>query len=141
MKSTVSWSISDEQQIGDRRQPRFGVAVRRRRIAVGRAEIALAVDQRIAQREILRHAHQRVVSRGVAVRMVFAEHLADDARRLGVLHAGAQPELVHRVEDAALHRLLAVFDVRDRAAAHHAHRIGEVAALGERRHVDGVVAA
>ena len=112
-----------QQQIGDRRQPRFGIAIRRRGVAVARAEVALAVDQRIAQREVLRHAHERVVGRGVAVRMVFAEHLADDARRLRVLHAGAQAELVHRIENAALHRLLAVLDVRDRAAAHHAHRV------------------
>jgi hypothetical protein len=33
----------------DRHQPRFGVAVRGRRIALDRAEVALAVDERISQ--------------------------------------------------------------------------------------------
>ena len=50
-----------EQRRRDRRQPALGVAHRRRVIAVDIAEIALAVDQRIALREILREPHQRVV--------------------------------------------------------------------------------
>ena len=41
----------------------LGVAHRRRRIAVDRAEIALPVDQRHAHRERLRHAHHGVVDR------------------------------------------------------------------------------
>ena len=54
----------------------LGVAHRPRRVAVDRAEVALAVDQQVAQREVLRHAHERVVDRRVAVRVVLA-----DARR------------------------------------------------------------
>ena len=42
---------------------RFGVSVGRRRVAIDGAEVALAIDQRIAQRERLRHAHHRVVHR------------------------------------------------------------------------------
>ena len=53
-------------------EPHFGVAFGRRRIAVDRAEIALAVDERQPHRERLRHAHQRVIDREIAVRMVFA---------------------------------------------------------------------
>ena len=45
------------------RQTRFGVTVGGRRIGIDRSEVAVAVDQRIAQREILRHAHERVVDR------------------------------------------------------------------------------
>ena len=69
-----------EQMQRDLGQARFGVAHRRRRIAVDRAEIALAVDQRHAHGEILRHAHQRVVDRLVAVRVILAHDVADDAR-------------------------------------------------------------
>ena len=70
-----------EQQLGDRRQLRFGVAHRRERFRiVGRTEVALAVDQRIAVRERLRHQHHRFVARAVAVRVEFADHLADRAR-------------------------------------------------------------
>ena len=47
-----------EQRRRDRGQARFGVAHGRGVIAVDIAEIALAVDQRIALREILRQAHQ-----------------------------------------------------------------------------------
>ena len=48
---------------GDLLQPAFGVAVRRGAVAVDRAEVALAVDQRVAQREVLHHPHQRLVGR------------------------------------------------------------------------------
>ena len=52
-----------EQRVGGLGQARLGVAHGRRRIAVHRAEIALAVDQRQAHREVLRHAHHGVVDR------------------------------------------------------------------------------
>src|SRR3546814_987003 len=52
----------------DLRQPRLGVAIGGGVIAVDIAEIALAVDERVAQREILREPHHRVVDRLVAVR-------------------------------------------------------------------------
>jgi allophanate hydrolase subunit 2 len=71
-----------EHLLGDRRQACLGVAVGGRRVAVERAEVALAVHQRVAQREVLGHAHHGVVRRGVAVRVVLADHLADDLRRL-----------------------------------------------------------
>ena len=65
---------------GGRGQPRLGVALGRGVIAVDVAEIALPVDQRVAQREILREPDHRVIDRLVAVRMIFADHVADDAR-------------------------------------------------------------
>src|SRR5439155_6382615 len=59
-----------EHQLGVARKARLGVAVGRRRIAVARAEVALAVDQGIAHREGLREMHQRLVGRAVAVGVV-----------------------------------------------------------------------
>ena len=115
-----------EQQFRDRREARFGVAHRRCAVAVARAEIALAVDQRIAHREVLRETHERVIRRLVAVRMILAEHVADDARRLHRLRRIGEPHFVHREEDAALHGLLPVRHVGQRAAFHHAHRVVEV---------------
>jgi hypothetical protein len=50
-----------EQQFGDRRQARFGIAHGGGTVAVARTEIALAVDQRIAQRKGLGDAHHGVV--------------------------------------------------------------------------------
>ena len=104
-------------------EPRLGVPVRRRRIAVDRAEVPLPVDQRIAQREVLHHAHQRVVDRPVAVRVILAQHVADHRRRLLVGPPGHEPELVHRVQDAAVHRLEAVAHVGERAGDDDAHRV------------------
>ena len=87
---------------GDRRHARLGVPHGRRRVAVDGAEVALAVDQRVAQRERLRHADQRVVDRDVAVRVVLAHHVADDRGALAVAGRRGQPHLVHRVQDPAL---------------------------------------
>ena len=54
----------------------FGVAHGGGVIAVDIAEIALAVDQRIAHGEILRQAHQRVIDRLVAMGMEGAHDVA-----------------------------------------------------------------
>ncbi len=117
-----------EQRIGDPGEARLGVAVGRRRVAVHRAEIALAVDQRQAHREILRHAHHRVVDRQLAMRMVFADHIADDARRFAVAAVPHVAVHLHRIEDAAMHRLQPVADIGQRAGHDHAHRVIEVGA-------------
>ena len=118
-----------EQRMRDLGQPRFGVAHRRGHIAVDRAEIALPVDQRQAHREVLRHAHQRVVDRLIAVRMIFTHHVADDARRLAVRLVPLETVLVHRVENAAMHRLQAVAHIRQRARHDDAHGVIEVGAF------------
>ncbi len=118
-----------EQRQRDPVEPRLGVARRCGRIAVDRAEIALPVDQRDAHGEVLRHAHQRVVDREIAVRMVLAHRVADGARRLVVGPVRREIELAHRIEDAAVDGLQAVAHVRQRAADDHAHRVIEIAAL------------
>ena len=98
-----------------RRHPALGVPHRRRAV-VGRAEVAVAVDQRQPHRPGLRHPDQRVVDRAVAVRVQPAHHLADDAGALHVPAVGPQAHVVHRVEDPALHRLEAVAGVGQGAA-------------------------
>ncbi len=111
------------------RQPReagLRVAHRRWRVVVDRAEVALAVDQRVAQREVLRHTGERVVDRAVAVGVVLAHHLADDERALAVRAVGLQAEIVHRVEHPAMDGLHPVADVGQRPADDHAHRVVEV---------------
>ena len=64
----------------DAGESRLGIAIGRSRIAIDRAEISLAIDQRIAQREILHHAHERVVHRRITVGVILAEHVAYDSR-------------------------------------------------------------
>ena len=118
-----------EQLVRDLGEPRFGVAHRRRRIAVDRAEIALPVDQRHAQRPVLCHAHQRVVDRGVAVGVVFTHHVGDGPRRLHIFAVPVVAALVAGIEDAAVDRLQPVAHVGQRPADDHAHRIIEIGAL------------
>src|SRR5690606_23819311 len=114
--------------VAQARHARLGVAHGRGRVAVDRTEVALAVHQHVAEREGLRHAHQGVVHRLVAMRVVLADHVADDARRLVVGLVAVRAELVHRVQDAPMDRLEAVADVGERAAHDHAHGVIEVAA-------------
>ncbi len=118
-----------EQQPRDLGQARFGVAVGGGVIAVDIAEIALAVDQRIARGKILRQPHQRVVDRLVAMRMEIAHHVADDLRRLLESRAGIEPQQPHAVEDAPVHGLEPVARVGQRAVHDGRQRIGEIALL------------
>ena len=115
----------------DRGQPRLGVAVGGGVIAVDIAEIALAVDQRIAKREILGEADHRVVDRLVAVRMIFADHVADDAGRFLVGAGRIEPQQPHRPQQAAVDRLQPVADIGQRPRGDRRQRIDEVA-LGQR---------
>ena len=112
---------------GDRREAGLRVAHRGRAVAVDAAEVALAVDERVAHREVLGEAHEGVVDRTVAVRVVLAHHLADDRGALPERARARQAHLAHRVEDPAVDRLEAVADVRQGARHDHAHRVVEVA--------------
>jgi len=112
---------------GHVRQAGLGVAVGRGAVAVDVAEVALAVDQRIAQREVLRRAHQRVIDRLVAVRVVLADHVADHAGGLLEGLAGLEPELAHGPEQAPVHGLEAVARVRQRPVHDGGKRVSQVA--------------
>ena len=118
-----------EQRVRGLAQAHFGVAHRRRRVAVHRAIVALPVQQRQPHGEVLRHAHHGVVDRRIAVGVVLAHDVADHAGRLAVGLVPVVAVLVHRVEDAAMHRLQAVAHVGQRAAHDHAHRVVEVGAF------------
>ena len=128
------------QQRGDARQPGFGVAHGSGTVAVSRAKIALAVDQRVALREVLRHAHQRVIRGLVAVRVKAAQHVAHHAGAFdrpgaggAVRAAKGQAHARHAVENAPLDRLLAITHIGQRPALDDAQRIFKVGALGIRR--------
>ena len=108
------------------REPRLRVAHGRRGVVVDGAEVPLPVDERVAHGEVLRHAHERVVDRRVAVRVVLAHHVADDR---GALRARARrPEalLAHRVEHPPVHGLQPVAHVGQRAPDDDGHRVVEV---------------
>ena len=118
-----------EQKLRDSGHASFGIAIGGRIIAVDVAEIALAVDQRIARGKILREAHQRIIDRLIAVRMERAHHVANDFCRFLERRAGVKPQQPHAIEDAAMHRLQAVAGVRQRAVHDGRERISEVALL------------
>ena len=118
-----------EHCVGNARQAAFRVTHGRRAVAVDRAEVALAPDERVAHRKVLRQTHEGLVDGQVAVRMVLTDHVADDA---GALFGGVRKvvaELVHGKEHAPVHGLEAVAHVRQGAPHDHAHGVVEIRAL------------
>ena len=100
-----------QQHVGIGRQPGLRVAHGREIFGVVRgAPVALAVDQGVAVGEGLGHEHHGLIAGGVAVGVVFAEHVADGARRFLVLGRCPQAEFAHRINDAALNRFEPVAD-------------------------------
>ncbi|GBE09914.1 hypothetical protein BMS3Abin12_00466 [bacterium BMS3Abin12] len=121
-----------QQQLGERCEPRLGVAHGRKRLRVVRGPpVALPVHQRIAVGERLRHEHHRLVAGAVAVGMELADDVADGARGLLVLGGGVEAQFRHGVDDAPLHRLEAVAHMRQGAVQDHVHRVVEVRLFGE----------
>jgi hypothetical protein len=115
-----------QQFMGDLGHANFGVTHRGGVVAVHRAEVALAVHQRITQRKILRHAHDGVVHGGVAVGVIFTDHVADDTRRLLVSLVPVVGQLVHGEQYAAMHGLQAIAHIRQGAPHDYAHGVIEV---------------
>ena len=101
--------------------PDFGVTHRRSAVSVYRAEVAVSIDEWDSEREVLRHADDSVVYRGVAVRVVLADHFADDACGLHVFDASGRAELVHGEEAAAVDWLHSVAGVWKCAPDDYAH--------------------
>ena len=115
-----------QQLIGDSGQPRLGVAHGGRRVAVHAAKVTLPVNQWVAHGKELSHAYQGVIHRRVAVRVVLAQHLADDTGALAVGLVGPHTHLVHCVEDAPLHRLQPVSHIGQGPGDDNAHGVAEV---------------
>ena len=118
-----------DQEMRDLGQPRFGVTHGGGVIAVHIAEISLPVDQRIALGEVLRETHERVVDRLVAVRMELADDVADHARAFLERRARVEPQLPHRIEEPAVHRLEPVARIRQGAPRDGGERVLEIALL------------
>ncbi len=106
------------------RQAGLGVSHGRRAVAVHGAEVALALHQRVADGEVLGQAHHGVVDAGIAVGVILTEHVAHDARALPVGLVRGDAHLVHRVQDAPMHRLQAVAHVRQGARDDDRHGVG-----------------
>ena len=127
-----------QQRLGHRRQPRLGVAHGGGVIAVDIAEIAVAFDQRVADREFLRETHHGVVDRRVAVGVVFAHDIADDAGAFLEAGGRVEPQLAHGVDEAAVDRLQPVAHIRERARGNRRERIGKIPLAQRRAERDGL---
>src|SRR5579883_1780421 len=115
-----------QKLFADSREARLGVTHRRGGIAVDRTEIPLAIHQRIAHAERLRHAHQRIVDRRIAVWVVFAEDLTNNLGAFAVGARRGQVHLVHAIQNAPVHRFEAVAHVGQCAPDDYAHRVVEI---------------
>ena len=107
----------------------LGVPHGGRRVVARRTEVAVAVDERVAQRPGLREPDQGVVDRGVAVGVVVTHDVTDDAGALEVAAVGAVTAVVHRVEDPAVDGLEPVSDLRQRPPDDDRHGVVEVRPL------------
>ena len=139
-----------QQLHGKGRHARLGVSHGRGGVAVHGAEVAVAVHQRRAHVEVLRHAHHRVVDGDVAVGVVFAQAVAHDAGALAVGLVGRVAQFQHGVEDAPLHGLEAVLDPGQGALEDDVLRVGDHAVVHDLLHgflqdrlvaLDGLVAS
>ena len=126
-----------EQQAGDAGKARFGIAHGSSAVAVTAAKIALAVNQGVPLRKILRHAHHGVVCGTVAVRVIFAQHIThhpgafDRFGPAGAIGpAKAQTHARHAVQNTPLYRLLAIARIRKGPALDNAKRVFKVRTLG-----------
>ena len=101
----------------------LGVTVSSRGIAVNGTEVALAVDQRVAQAEILCQTDHGIIDRRIAVGVVRAKHRTDSIGgfAVGVLRVVAA--LVHRVQDAAVDGLQAVAHIGQSTRHDNRHRV------------------
>ena len=109
------------------RQPRFGVTHCSSVIAINIAEIALAFDQRVARREILREPHHRLINRAITMGVIFTHHIADDTRAFLEPRFGIKPQLPHRPKQAAMHGLQPIPHIRQRPRGNRGKRIGQIA--------------
>ncbi len=125
----------------ERREPALRVAHRGSGVVARRAEVTLPVDQRMAHHPRLGQPHQRVVDRGVAVRVVTADDVTHHAGALEVAAVGPVAAVEHGVEHPAVHRLEAVAHFGQRSADNDAHRVVEIAALHLDLEVDRLDAA
>jgi hypothetical protein len=70
-----------------------------------------------------------VIDRRIAVRVVFADYIADDPRGFLVRLVVVVTELPHGVQDASVNRLQAIADIGQGTADDDAHRIVQVGLL------------
>ena len=84
-------------------------------------------DEGVAKGEILGKPHHGVVNGGVAVRVVFADDVADDAGAFLWCRRRIELQKPHRPEQAAVHRFQPVADVGKRARGDGGEGVDQIA--------------
>ena len=97
-----------------------------RRVAVNRAEVAVPVNKRVAQREILREADDGVVDGRIAVGVIFTDNFTDHTGGLHMLGVERSPQLMHRKKAPAVNRLETVTDIGKRTPDDDAHGVVDI---------------
>ena len=110
-------------------QARFGITHRSRRVAIHGTEVALSIHEQGAHGKILRHACHGFIDRRVAVRVIFTEHFTHDTGGFFVGRVGADAHVVHRIQDAALHRFESIARIGQGARHDHRHGVIEIRLL------------
>src|SRR5690606_542854 len=118
-----------QQGVGNLGHADFGVTHGGGGVAVDGAEVTLAVHQHVAHGKRLRHAHDGVVDRRVAVGVVLTDHVAHHPGGFLVRLVPVVFQLAHGEQDAPVNRFQAVADVRQGAADDNTHGIVEVGLL------------
>src|SRR5690606_4863734 len=104
----------------------LGVTHGRRRVAVHATEVALSIHQEVAHGEVLGHAHHGVVHRRVAVGVVLTNNVTHDAGGLLVRAVVDVPQVLHGIQNPAVHRFEAVAHVGQGAPDDDGHRVVEI---------------
>ena len=115
-----------EHFVGNFAESGLGVTVGGRGVSVHGAEVAVAVYQKVTHGEVLGKPDHGVVYGGIAVGMVFAQHVAHAGGRLFEGLVRGQAAFVHGVEDPPVDRLQAVPHIRQGPANNDAHGVFDI---------------
>jgi hypothetical protein len=105
-------------------------------VVARRPEVALTEGERVAQAPRLHEPHQRVVDRGVTMRVELTHDVTDDAGALRESFVWSVASVIHRVDHAAVNGLQTVPHLGQRTPNDDAHRVVEIRALHLELEVD-----
>ena len=111
---------------GDFGHTHFRITHSRRRVTIHGAEVAVAVYQGVAGREILGHADGRYIYRKIAMGMKFTEYIAHDTGRFLVRLIRKHAGFTHGIENAAVNRFQTIPHIRQRTGDDDGHGIVNV---------------
>ena len=114
---------------GDGGHLRLGVSGSRSTIVTGRAKVTLSQRQRVTHNPALNQTHEGVVDGAVAVGVELTHDVTDHAGALVESTVRAVTTVIHCVDDATVHGLKAVTDIRQGTTDDDGHRVVQVGAL------------